>query len=190
MVVRTRTSSRRPNRQLPQAIAWLASLAIVVGCVSSAGTSATPTPAGAARPVAASTSAGVEIMPPDSTDIPPACRAHGGYAARRNAPPVFARGQRREPRLDSLGLGQLWVRVYATLDGKPVEPIFSLDPYPSTVRLQRVNPMWVRFDAPEGKYLLVARNFLGDDWRDTVAVRRGFVDSLTLGLGNRWICGQ
>src|SRR5689334_19139238 len=140
MVVRTRISSRLPVRHLPRAMAWLTCFAILVGCVRSAGTPATP--AGAARVVPTSTSAGVVIMPPDSTDIPPSCKAHGGFAPRRDAPPVLTKGQRREPRLESLGLGQLWLRVYATRDGKLLNPIFSLEPYPRAGGLQRVDTTW------------------------------------------------
>lgn len=130
------------------------------------------------------------IMPPDSTDMPPSCRGHGGVAPRRSAPPVLAQGKLRVPRLDSLALGQLWLRVYATRDGEPMNPIYSLDPYPRAGGLQRVNDAWVRIEEPEGKYLLQLRSFFGVDWKDSVAIRRGFVDSLTIGLGNSWLCGQ
>lgn len=167
----------------------LASLVIIAGCVSGGGTVGTPSPTQSAQPRPTPTAAGVVIMPADSTDMPPSCRAHGGFAPRRNAPPVFAEGQHRESRLDSLGLGQLWVRVYGTRDGQPLYPIFSLEPYPRAGGLQRVDTTWVRVEEPEGKYLLVVRSF-GDDWRDSVAIRRGFADSLTLGLGNKWLCGQ
>jgi hypothetical protein len=120
--------------------------------------------------------------------MPPSCRAHGGVARHPAAVPVLARGRRRDARLDSLAFGELWIRLYTARTQQPTDGGFWLEPRGRVGGIERIDATWVRLEEPAGTYSLLIRSMGSTDWRDSIEVRRGYVDSLSIGLGNLWIC--
>lgn len=128
-----------------------------------------------------------EARAADTSTMPASCRFHGGVAPVRPALPILRLGQRTERKLDSLGRGELWVRIYAVESGDALNSGFSLEPFGLVGGIERVDRTWVRMREPAGAYHLRIITW-PNDWRDSINVRRGFADTLILGLGHRWMC--
>ena len=123
----------------------------------------------------------------DTASMPPSCRVHGGLAPVRPAPPIFKLAQRVDRQLDSLGLGEAWIRLYAVHGGAAIDAGYSLEPYGRTGAIERVDTAWVRMREPAATYWLKIVNGT-NDWRDSIRVRRGFADTLVIGFGHLWMC--
>jgi hypothetical protein len=124
----------------------------------------------------------------DTAGMPPSCRAHGGVVPYAPALPQLTKGRRREPRLDTLDFGQLWIRLYAVRTHQPTDGGFWLEPRGRVGGIERVDATWIRLEERAGTYQLLIRSIGSTDWRDTIHIRRGSVDSLAIGLGNSWLC--
>ena len=123
----------------------------------------------------------------DSARMPPSCRVHGGSAPVRPATPILSLGRRVDRELDSLGLGEMWIRLYAVHGGAPVDAGYWLEPSGRTGGIERIDHTWVRMREPAGAYRLRIVNGT-NDWRDSIRVRRGLADTLVIGFGHLWMC--
>lgn len=139
------------------------------------------------KPDRASTRGATAAIWVDTASMPASCRVHGGLPPRPSTGPIWDRGRRVVPGLDSLG--QLWLRLYLVRTGEPFGGGMMLEPYPRRVgRIERVNAIWIRAEVPAGRYLLRLRGLNTLEWRDSIDVRRGYADTLTIGVGNPWLC--
>jgi hypothetical protein len=125
---------------------------------------------------------------PDSA--PPSCRAHGGASPVPSEPPVWLESTRRDVRLDSLGAGQLVVRLTSARSGEPFGTAgISLESPPSRSGLTGVGEGgWARLQAPGGRYSIRVRAWVVTALVDSVVIRRGYADTLKLVVGQPWQC--
>lgn len=105
----------------------------------------------------------------------------------RPAAPVLSGGQFVDRQLDDLGLGEMWIRLYAVDGGEPIAAGLTLEPRGLRAGIQRIDATWVRIREPAGSYRLRIRS-LTNDWQDSIRVRRGFADTLIIGFGHLWLC--
>jgi len=105
----------------------------------------------------------------------------------RPAPPILNLGQRVDRQLDSLGLGEMLIRLYAVHGGAAIDARYSLEPRGRTGGIERIDSTCVRMREPAAAYRLKIVNGT-NDWRDSIRVRRGFADTLVIGFGHLWMC--
>ena len=129
-----------------------------------------------------------ESVTTDLVWVPASCRAHGGERPHPNAESLLTLGRNLDRRLDRLGLGQLWIRLYAVRTGQAIDGGFWLEPRGRNGGIERVDSTWVRLEEHPGSYNLRIRSIGSSEWQDTIRIRRGRADSLTIGLGNPWLC--
>jgi hypothetical protein len=128
----------------------------------------------------------------DPDSMPPSCRAHSGTPPVRSFPPALALSTARDRRLDSLGAGHLLVHVISARTGQPFgSAAILLEPALARRSLIGIAPDgWARVEAPAGRYRMRVRAIAAGDARlDSIDIRRGYVDTLKLAVGQPWICG-
>lgn len=134
--------------------------------------------------------AAAEIRVADSTRNRSPCLVpnHGpGIPAVAPAKPIYRQGRRPDAELERSGLGELWIRTYSVESGKALDASFNVQPYGRVNGIARVDSNWVRLREPARTYLLQLLSW-PNRWEDSVTFRSGFVDTLVLGLGHRWMC--
>jgi hypothetical protein len=81
------------------------------------------------------------------------------------------------------------LRVFRVRNGEVTDSSFWLDPRGLVGGIQRVDATLVRIEESAGTYQLRIRTIGTSDWQDSVHFRRGYADTLVIGLGNPWLCG-
>ena len=122
--------------------------------------------------------------------MPPSCRAHGGRPPIPSSPPQWVLSPQSDRRLDSLNVGRLLIALSLAPDSEPVtSAAVSLDTAPNHAAVASyLRDGWVHLQAPAGRYVLRVRTIPVTAFLDSVAVRRGYTDTLRLRLGHPWYC--
>ena len=134
--------------------------------------------------------AAAEIRAADSTKNLSPCFVpnHGrGRPPVAPAKPIYRQGRRPDAELERNGLGELWIRTYSVESGQALNAAFNVQPNGRAKGIARVDSNWVRMREPARTYLLQLLSW-PNRWEDSVTFRSGFVDTLVLGLGRRWMC--
>lgn len=126
----------------------------------------------------------------DSDGVPPGCSPlHGGIPATPPAPPLWQRGAALGPNFsDSASLVVL--HVVSARDGTPVEEARVLFGPSTSVPRQAVTNAtgYATARLTPGRMPLRVFRLGFQRYADTVTVRRGYADTLQLGLGTERIC--
>jgi hypothetical protein len=169
--------------RLPSNLMLLAAALLAVACLPAAPPTAVLAPKLAPIQMNGNTN-------PDS--MPPSCRVHGGSPPVPSGLPRWTAATLNDRWLDSLGRGRLMVHVTSARTGEALKgAAVSLEreteptPFGSTVS----SDGWARIDAPlAGRYALRVL-LVGISARvDPIWIRRGRADTLTLVVGNPWMC--
>jgi hypothetical protein len=126
---------------------------------------------------------------PDS--MPPSCRVHGGTPPVAWAPPSWTWSKQRDHGLDSLGAGRLVIHLVSARTGVALQTgaLYLEATPPSRPIRGYVSEGWTHLQAPAGRYALRIRSIgLGQAILDSLDVRRGYADTLRLGVGQPWFC--